>query len=915
MREIKIDFDNPGLPQRLDVVENDAQSRFFKAVLYKDGKAYSAPSGATYSIMYRGFGPQNEGWYDTINDGAGKRAACSVSGNVVTCEIARQALRVPGHVSVVLCVTGSNGYMLHGWPIDCNCRNDNYTGGTSVESFFYITQVTNADWTSAIKTWEELKNMIDPTLSLSGKAADAKATGDAVGEIKEDILDTSPKYASEGISNISDRDIVKMPIPALITRSGYRLDESGYYVSNDEYITYIYRVREGENIYISTDGTLRFQKDSNIPGKSENQNNVGNVMKEQTAFFCVPKSSNFIAISTQNGYVDIFSIAKRATEQQNKIVVNDYKKEQDTYTFNVTLISGSEKVLAENSYVSSAEKVVAHKGDCFSIGISGYQHWCVDGNVTIEEKISGIFARIYELDASSSIIERKDVVDIEKLQSFTITNEKTKYVGCSFGVLSNATYNIRERVTIAAPTFQKTNVSSLDGNCVEYGWIDVSDNLDFSGGIIESSTGKIGVGPTSDYWYQVCLLPTLGADKIKIQKPYNATSSATIGFYGKTNYDVLGYYSVGGEMPVITYDVPEKCNYCAILSSKDDYRKIRVYLHSANGYDETKKYTPVANELSYIGGRIIDIYNPYKNHGANQYMGQLHMHSWGYGENQHSGSYRTDAKDAEVMETLKSLGYDFGAYTNYYETGIEPNNTGDFVWMWKAEEQSFSNRVDGKTGHHIIVWNCDKPITNFYGSPYMSLENITKAFGKNYILELAHPQWNPTLKEPDELKKVKGLKYVESYNAVNGNESYEKDSAFDTLLSYNNYVYVLGVSDSHSSQIEDLSTGNVKLFGTKKDRVEIYNALMNGAFYACDHISARISDIIFKNNTFTIETGDLNATTIFYKENRTKVKTAFGSTASYTLNGDEKFVRAVVALSNGHNIMTQPIFLINNMQN
>lgn len=200
MREIKIDFDNPGLPQRLDVVENDAQSRFFKAVLYKDGKAYTAPDGATYSIMYRGFGPQNEGWYDTINDGAGKRAACSVSGNVVTCEIARQALRVPGHVSVVLCVTGSNGYMLHGWPIDCNCRNDSYTGGTLVESFFYITQVTNADWTSAIQTWEELKNMIDPTLSVSGKAADAAKVGEAVNaeserangvesQLKEDLVD------------------------------------------------------------------------------------------------------------------------------------------------------------------------------------------------------------------------------------------------------------------------------------------------------------------------------------------------------------------------------------------------------------------------------------------------------------------------------------------------------------------------------------------------------------------------------------------------------------------------------------------------------------------------------------------------------------------------------------------------------
>lgn len=210
MREIKIDFDNPGLPQRLDVVENDSQSRFFKAVLYKDGKAYAAPSGATYSIMYRGFGPQNEGWYDTINDGAGKRAACSVSGNVVTCEIARQALRVPGHVSVVLCVTGSNGYMLHGWPIDCNCRNDNYTGGTSVESFFYITQVTNADWTSAIKTWEDLKNMIDPTLSLSGKAADAAKVGEAVGQLKGDLWENPSVYSPFELGTLINGEIANV---------------------------------------------------------------------------------------------------------------------------------------------------------------------------------------------------------------------------------------------------------------------------------------------------------------------------------------------------------------------------------------------------------------------------------------------------------------------------------------------------------------------------------------------------------------------------------------------------------------------------------------------------------------------------------------------------------------------------------
>lgn len=202
MQKIRIDFDNPGLPQHISAVENDSQSRFFQATLYENGKAYTAPEGAAYSIMYRGFGPQNQGWYDTINDGAGKRAACAVSGNVVTCEIARQALQVPGHVSIVLCVTTGKGYMLKSWPIECDCKNDRYDSTAEIESFFYVTSVSNASWMQVIQEVEELKNTIDPTLSLSGKAADAKATGDAVKEeterakgaenqIKEDLIDTS----------------------------------------------------------------------------------------------------------------------------------------------------------------------------------------------------------------------------------------------------------------------------------------------------------------------------------------------------------------------------------------------------------------------------------------------------------------------------------------------------------------------------------------------------------------------------------------------------------------------------------------------------------------------------------------------------------------------------------------------------
>ena len=197
MQKIRIDFDNPGLPQHISAVENDSQSRFFQATLYENGKAYTAPEGAAYSIMYRGFGPQNQGWYDTINDGAGKRAACAVSGNVVTCEIARQVLQVPGHVSIVLCVTTGKGYMIKSWPIECDCKNDRYDSTAEIESFFYITQVSNADWNRIIQELEDLKNTIDPTLSISGKAADAKATGDAIQNLAAGIAAETKRAAGE----------------------------------------------------------------------------------------------------------------------------------------------------------------------------------------------------------------------------------------------------------------------------------------------------------------------------------------------------------------------------------------------------------------------------------------------------------------------------------------------------------------------------------------------------------------------------------------------------------------------------------------------------------------------------------------------------------------------------------------------
>lgn len=206
MQQVRIDFDNPGLPQSLGAVEGESQSRIFQATLYKSGAAYTAPAGAVYSIMYRGFGPQNQGWYDTIEDGAGKRAACTVSGNVVTCELARQALRVPGHLTVVLCVTDAKGYMLKNWPIMADVRNDGYEDTGESEMYFNLSGIAGNYLTQLEKAMtdaETTRNNLISTSAQAKKDIDAKAA-ETLKSIPESYteLDGSVKQLEEELEYV-----------------------------------------------------------------------------------------------------------------------------------------------------------------------------------------------------------------------------------------------------------------------------------------------------------------------------------------------------------------------------------------------------------------------------------------------------------------------------------------------------------------------------------------------------------------------------------------------------------------------------------------------------------------------------------------------------------------------------------------
>lgn len=267
MQQVRIDFDNPGLPQSLGVVEGESQSRIFQAALYKSGAAYTAPAGAVYSIMYRGFGPQNQGWYDTIEDGAGKRAACTVSGNVVTCELARQALRVPGHLTVVLCVSDAKGYMLKSWPIMADVRNDGYEDTGEIEMYFNLSGLAGNYLTQLEKAMTEAEATKNNLISISTQAQkdiDAKAA-ETLKTIPESYteLDGSVKKLKEDLSNLclclktlpTDTFYAENPYTVYTNQESYHTNANlaipnAIDLSNDVQIS-------GLNIHKNTDGSLR----------------------------------------------------------------------------------------------------------------------------------------------------------------------------------------------------------------------------------------------------------------------------------------------------------------------------------------------------------------------------------------------------------------------------------------------------------------------------------------------------------------------------------------------------------------------------------------------------------------------------------------------------------------------------------
>lgn len=368
MQQVRIDFDNPGLPQSLGVVEGESQSRLFQAALYKSGAAYTAPAGAVYSIMYRGFGPQNQGWYDTIEDGAGKRAACTVSGNVVTCELARQALRVPGHLTVVLCVSDTKGYMLKSWPIMADVRNDGYEDTGEIEMYFnlsglagnYLTQLEKA-----MADAEATKNNLSSTSAQAQKDIDAKAAA-ALKSIPESYteLDGNVKQLKEDLTE-------KIPLGINIknyldsgnmTTGGYIDTDTGNIISYESwcYSDYI-ATKPGATLctigFDSAQNLWKIRNTTYVAFYNANKTFISGYIAETGKTYNVPKSCSYMRASFS---VDELNYSPMIVEKDvyDKMASVEDRIPYGNFVPTIYDKNGSEYVLIRNPYcVKSYDKL------------------------------------------------------------------------------------------------------------------------------------------------------------------------------------------------------------------------------------------------------------------------------------------------------------------------------------------------------------------------------------------------------------------------------------------------------------------------------------------------------------------------------------------------------------------------------
>jgi hypothetical protein len=289
----------------------------------------------------------------------------------------------------------------------------------------------------------------------------------------------------------------------------------------------------------------------------------------------------------------------------------------------------------------------------------------------------------------------------------------------------------------------------------------------------------------------------------------------------------------------------------------------------------------------------------------------------------HTTNSDGDETPQNVVKWYKNHGYHFLVITDHNVlTDIKPldtDKTDDFLLI-PGEE--ISDHCDGAP-IHLNALNITDPIEPQHGNSKVETlqNNIDAIIRAGGIATINHPNWRWAFTDT-EMSQLKHIRLFELYNfsyncnnfGAGGNPGMEE--VWDRMLSRGILMYGIATDDAHdyrdefSAKKSNPGTGWIMVRASELTPRAILTALEKGEFYST--IGVLLKNIVVTDKGYTVvirEEDDMKYTTQFIGKNGRILKEAFGTTAVYTYQGGELYVRARIFASSGEFACTQPVFV------
>lgn len=281
----------------------------------------------------------------------------------------------------------------------------------------------------------------------------------------------------------------------------------------------------------------------------------------------------------------------------------------------------------------------------------------------------------------------------------------------------------------------------------------------------------------------------------------------------------------------------------------------------------------------------------------------------------HTAMSDGDSQPSEVVSWYRDHGYDFLVISDHDKITRVDGVEG--IVLIDGEE--VTDRLPKKP-LHLIAINIKEPIAPQKGETVVDvLQNNVNAIRKGGgIAAINHPNFGWAF-GAEELKKVEGatlLEIASGHPYVNMQGPPSVEAMWDELLTSGKRIWGIGVDDSHhlkrpwDTDIAPPGKAWIVVRSASRERAAILDAITRGEFYASTGVE--LVDLITNDKSIEVKVKEKNGAHYrvqFIGRGGRVLQETEGANATYTIRGDEGYVRAKVIDSNGKMAWGQPRFI------